>query len=265
MYVGKVCLSYSSPSGYVNILPFSDLHLGNKLCDLDLFKKHLKLLDEENTYWFCLGDMIDSVVLSDPRFDPKSCGLGDIVLDYADTLIELLEPYKDTCLGYLTGNHEEKLRKKAQIDVSRYIAKQLGVTYMGLVSLLYVSFSRKSHSCGQVWLLTHGSFNGQTRYGKIRKAEELSQKFDADIYFSGHTHDKVYTRVVTYTVNRVGQLVEKERVFVITGGYLRGYSDSVDEYCYVERKLLKPLPLGTPLVRIYPECKRVDVYDNPVW
>jgi len=257
MYVGKVNIPYNSASDYIELIPFSDLHFGNKLCDWNTFKNYTKLLDNENVYWMCLGDMLDSIIVSDPRFDTKSCGIGDMVLDYADKIVDVLQPYTDTCIGYLTGNHEEKLRKKVQIDISRYIAKQLGVTYMGYNSLLYLSFNRKHHNSSMVLFATHGYFNGQSRSGRIRRVEDLCEYFDADIYLFAHTHDLMSTKTTVYSVNRSGQLIQKEKVFILTGGYLKGYSTSVDEYNYVETKLLKPTQIGSPIVRIYPEYKHV--------
>jgi len=260
MYTGKVSFEYSTPSDYISILPLGDLHYGSTLCDFDAFKRAVKVLDNENTYWCLMGDVIDSIVITDPRFDYRNSSLGDIILDHADTIVDCLLPYKDTCIGVLTGNHEDKLRQKCQIDISRYIAKQLGAAYMGMTALLYLSFKRSTHYESYTMFLVHGGANVSTRQGRVRKLEELAQIADADIYLQAHFHDLISTKSVTFGVNKAGKLVTKEKTFVVTGGYLRAYENG--DSSYVERKLLKPLIIGSPLVQIYPEQSRVEVIQN---
>ena len=261
MYAGKVTIEYDSPSDVVSILPLGDVHYGSTLCDFDAFKRVVSILSEERVYWCLMGDMVDSIVISDPRFDYTTSSIGDIILDHADTIIEVLEPYKDLCLGVLTGNHEDKLRQKCQVDISRYIAKRLGAKYLGMSALLYVSFKRDKHYESYSMFLVHGEDSVSTRQGRIRKLEELTQIADADLYLKAHYHDLLTTKTVTFGVNKAGKLITKEKTFVLTGGYLKAYTNGSDS-SYVERKLLKPLVIGSPLVQIYPELKKVEVVQN---
>ena len=117
-------------------------------------------------------------------------------------------------------------------------------------------FRRNGHSESLRLFATHGAYNGHKRSGRITRIEDLSSFVDADVYLMAHTHDMLYTQDVVYSVNKAGQRVTKVRTYVLTGGYLSGYVDGSD-YNYVETKVLKPLIVGTPIVRIYPELKKV--------
>lgn len=248
MHVDSITIPYK---GCVDFIILSDLHYGAESCDIDSFQKVVKnYLD--GRYWFVLGDMLDSIIYSDRRFDYKSCRINDII-HLANDLIDMLKPYSDKCLGYITGNHEEALRKKTQIDVSQYIAEQLGVPYFGYSAYLLMRFHRVNHS--ELWrfFLSHGSYSGSTRCGKIRKIESLSDIYDADIYITGHMHDLVYTEDFCYTLDNKGNLKEKKRYYIISGGYLKPFDN------YVEHKLMKPTRIGSPLLRIHPEKREVNI------
>lgn len=248
MYVGKLNIPYKSS---VNFIILSDLHYGSNACDIDRFKKVVNKYLEDN-YWFALGDMLDSIITSDKRFDYRSCEVDDI-LTIADELINILKPYSSNCLGYITGNHEEALRRKTQIDISQYIANMLGVQYMGYSAYLLLRFYREHHS--ELWklYLTHGSYSGAIRYGKIRKLESLANIYDADIYICGHVHDLLYTDDMYYTLDNNGNLQEKHRYYIIAGSYLKPFDN------YVEYKGIKPSRLGSPILTVYPEKRKVDI------
>jgi len=261
MYSSKLVLEYTSPSDFIDFVPISDVHYGSTLCDFDAFKKTVASLNTENRYWFLLGDIIDSIIVTDPRFDFRTTNVGDILLDHVETILDIISPFKDTCLGVLTGNHEDKLRRKCQIDISKYIAKQLNAPYMGTSALLYLSFRRNTHTEAYTMMLVHGGVNVNTRQGRIRKVEELATIADADIYVQAHYHDLLHTRTVHFSVNKAGKLVTREKVYVLSGGYLKAYMTDSDT-SYVEQKLLKPLVIGTPVIRIYPEMRKIEVLEN---
>lgn len=243
----------------VAIIPIGDIHIGNKNADLAAVKKVIKTVEENGYYWIGMGDYADSILPNDRRYDfdviDKSLATPQAQLDYLE---DLFHPIREKCLGLLTGNHEDVIRRRYQFDLTRILCKVLDVEYLGYNTFYRLKFVREGHRRKFDFFATHGFFNGRTRSGRITRVEKLAEFIEANLYLMGHTHDLMVTTDIIYSLNTATKLVEKERTFVLTGGFLRGYVDKRD-FGYVERKLLKPVKVGVPIIRINPETLRVRV------
>ena len=79
---------------------------------------------------------------------------------------------------------------------------------------------------------------------------------EADIYFMGHVHEQKGQRNVRLGANATcDKLSARESIGVITGSYLKTYSNKCTSYGEV--KGYTPTPLGAARVTIRPETREI--------
>jgi hypothetical protein len=161
-------------------------------------------------------------------------------------IVELLEPYKDRCLGLLTGNHEERTFKQSGHDPSRAMAKMLDVPY-----LRYGAFLRLLvNGVGYTVYATHGGSGAATSAGKLNAVKKLANWADADIYLMGHMHDLIVDSQIRKVLDLRNKVVrDKRTTFCVTGSFLN-YEDS-----YSEMKCYSPGRIGSPRIRLSGESE----------
>ena len=115
------------------IIPIGDIHIGAAGCDEDLLRDTVKFIkSKRNAYWIGMGDYIDAINMSDPRFDAKTLApwikmvnLADLAGAQLERFIEILSPIADKCLCMLTGNHEDVIKKYYERDVYSEIVTRI--------------------------------------------------------------------------------------------------------------------------------------------
>ncbi len=258
MRIGSHVINYKF-GDEITIIPIGDMHIGNKNSDIDAIKKVIKTIEENGYYWIGMGDYADSIIPKDRRYDydvlDKRFATPQEQLEYLE---DLFYPIREKCLGLLSGNHEDVIRRISQFDLTKTLCKLLNVEYLGYNTFYRLKFIREGRRRKLDFFATHGFFNGRTRSGRITRVEKLAEFIEADLYLMGHTHDLMVTTDIIYKLNSATKLTEKERTFVLTGGFLRGYVDKRD-FGYIERKLLKPVKVGVPIIRTNPETLKVRV------
>lgn len=118
--------AYTLKGNKLHIFPLSDLHLGSKHCNTDFFYTWCELFDdlEKNKIIYCLGDLID---MTSNNLDPSSASSS---VDEAITdLVDMLESYKQYIRYYVAGNHEVRVKRFFDFDVSRLIAEEFDCNY----------------------------------------------------------------------------------------------------------------------------------------
>jgi predicted phosphodiesterase len=155
--------------------------------------------------------------------------------DQIDMAVKLLEPIKDKILCILDGNHEERTKRVAGIDITSFMAFRLGVeeiysTGTGAV-LLDLKFG-KGHRSGVktashhfTVVVAHGARSGVS-IGSAATGLEGLQKIivNADLYVIGHTHKILNFIKEVYFVNSYGFLETKIQYYINATAFLR-YGD----------------------------------------
>ena len=99
----------------------------------------------------------------------------------------------------------------------------------------------------------HGAGASATPCGKARRLQVFMESFLADAYFIGHVHGKHILNLVQVGADRnCKHLVERTRIGIITGSYLRTYGEG-DMAGYGERAGYRPSPLGATIIEYGPE------------
>ena len=177
----------------VELLIIADYHYADPHSDHDAIKRDLEYLKtHNNAYCVLAGDLLDCALKS---------SLGDVYVNLSpmeelSTMMDLLEPIKDKIVGIVGGNHESRHYKTNGVDMTRLIAKQLGIEdkYSTDTALIFLRFGRTDNHTHHhrpilyTIYLTHGTGGGRKEGGKIQRLVDLSAIVDADIFVMGHTH-----------------------------------------------------------------------------
>ncbi len=234
------CYNFKTKGNY-RVTALGDMHFGSKECDVKLFEEKLKWLKKQEDLGIVLmGDLINCGT----RY---SVGAGTYDDDWNpqeqyEHMIDYLKPLKDKILLVHHGNHEERIRKETSFDITKLLAKELGVPY----AEDYTALTKlRVNNNNYVVCSTHGSGSGTTAAGKMNACMKLANITDADLYLYGHTHALSHAvtpyRKVDYKNKTIKEL---ERHFVLTGSFVKWDGG------YGEQKHYSLLKRGMPTVTL---------------
>lgn len=225
------------------LAPIGDVHYGSKDCDTTYFTNSIGWVkSNKDIRVILMGDLINcgtktsvGAGVFDDSYNPEAQYEG---------MLEMLKPIKSQILGVHSGNHEERIRELTSLDLSKMLARELGVTYLGYSALTKIRVNKFNYSV----FSTHGSSSAMTTNGKLVGCKRMQDVADADIYLYGHTHG-LANEVMSYRKidfkNKV--IVERKRHFVLTGNFTNW------DGSYGEKKGYALLKKG---------CPRVDLFGN---
>jgi hypothetical protein len=264
-------VQYKKPSEKFYIIGLGDIHLGSAGCDRERLQEIIDYIKvTKNCFWIGMGDYAECINPADPRFDPRSVDkelkvedLSDLVSKQYQIVKKLLNPIKDRCIALLSGNHEELIRLKYYRDIALDLARDLKTSYLGYCGFIRLHFRRHipgSFYHGETYLIfvAHGTGNARTSGAKINRIERLAEGFLADIVMIAHEHKKIIAPpILGLTVPLKGEkkLIEKKRLAIMTGGFLKGYVQGATSY--IERKMYSPSDLGCVKIIVEPEKRNL--------
>ena len=224
----------------LTIIPISDVHLGDKTCNIKAFKAILeRVKNEENTYAILNGDLCNIALKSSVSdvYENKS------PMEEVAELIDYLEPIKDKILVISNGNHEDRIKKDTSIDVLWLVAKQLGIEecYSPSWWYLYLSFGMCNKHRPLTYTISgyHGAGGSTTSGAKINRAKKMGQVVVADCYLMSHVHEPINTKSVIFTPDyQHRSLVKRELFYCVSNSFVE-YEDS-----YAEKMGLLPSHTG---------------------
>ena len=217
-------------------------------------------------YWLHLGDMFDAVNFTDKRFDPRTMDerlwrqVGTNWARYQDVVVdEAMQDYAPImpkCLGILRGNHEDKMMRDLH-NMRDLIGSMLALygnkhpnapapwaAPLPSPTLLQLRFTRtEGHKrdkrgeragCKVYRIYAHHGFGGAgTLTGKTgRLAAAAGWCPDADLFISGHFHDKLIRPIdVLRVVDAKVPYVRAERKhLILASSYARTYAPGTELY-----------------------------------
>ena len=226
----------------LEIVPLADLHIGDKLSDIQLIKERVEYVRaNENVYCLLNGDILNN---------STKTSVGDV---YSETLtpmeqlteaVKLFEPIKDKILCVTNGNHEARTWKNDGIDLMAILCKQLGIEerYCKESALVFLRFGKESRGMHEtngsgkvrrityILFVTHGSGGGRKEGAKAIRLADMASIVDADIYIHSHTHLPMTMKQAFYrtdvrnsTVSLVDKLFINTSACLNYGGYGEAY------------------------------------------
>ena len=217
----------------VVIIPIADVHIGDKLSNLRLLKEVLtRIKNEPNTYTIINGDLCN-MALKNSKSDVYKDSLSP--MEQVITVTDLLRDIKDKILVLGTGNHEDRTAKETNIDVTRLIARELGIEdrYADAWWYLYLSLGKDKKGRAVTYGITgvHGYGGGRKSGGKINRLEDMSQVVIADLYLMSHTHKPISTKGCIYVpYYQSKSLMKEEMYYLMTNSFLEsngGYAEKM--------------------------------------
>ena len=177
----------------IELLVLADYHYADPHSDHDAIRKDIDYVNShENAYCALAGDLLDCALKS---------SLGDAYtnlspMEELTAMMDLIQPIAHKVLAIVGGNHEARHYKTNGVDMTRLLAKQLGIEdkYSPDTALIFLRVGadagRTRHHRPILYTiyLTHGSGGGRKEGSKIQRLADYAQIVDADIYICGHTH-----------------------------------------------------------------------------
>lgn len=210
----------------------SDWHFDNPKCNRELLFKHLdkakklgaKIVVTGDLFCFMQGKYDPRGSKSDIRPEHNKNNYLDCVIN--DTAEKLL-PYAKNILLISRGNHETSVSRRAETDVMERFIERLNLlsgadiqigNYSGYYTLQfgYKNGCRRSLTVGY----SHGNWGGIITKGTLSVVRQAAIMPDADVIFSGHTHDGWIMPQPRLVRNQNSKKVEvKNQWHVKTGTY----------------------------------------------
>lgn len=238
----------------IEIHTFADEHIGDEHSDIKRVIDRIEYVkNTPNAYCILNGDIMDNATKT---------SIGDTYTQVFNPMeqlakaVELFEPIKDKILCITHGNHENRTYKKEGINLSRLIAKQLGIEdrYTPTSAVLFIRVGelssgwKESNGSGKIrqicytLYVLHGSGGGRKEGAKAIRLADMASIIDCDIYIHSHTHLPMIMKQAYHRIdprNNAVALVNK--LFVNTAANLN-YGG------YGEAQAFKPSSKDTPII-----------------
>jgi len=260
--------SPNSPSWEFWLLVTADQHWDNPKSNRELQLEHLELARKRGAVVMSAGDYF---CLMQGKYDKRSnksaVRLEHNVDNYIDAVVDdaadWLAPYADLYSVVATGNHEEGVNKRYEINIidrfcgAVYSKTQQSIYNGGYSGYMMFKFrgqpnARSKHTCDTVILrYEHGAGGAAPVTGGVIEAHRRGLYFpDADIMVSGHNHNSWMVEYARQRLcKRTGNLRQDLQVHIKTPSYKNGYGDGFSSW---EATMgMPPKPEGAYWVRFY--------------
>lgn len=214
----------------LEILPLSDVHIGDKLVDKNRLESFInEVLEKPNRYVIVNGDILNWATKSS-----VSDVYSEVLTpnEQIDEAVKLLRPIKDRILVIIDGNHEKRAWKSDGISPMYQVAKRLDIfdRYSDGAYLLFLSFGKsQGRSCRKMIYSIYGrhyTSGGKKAGGKANALEDMTMIVDADIYLVSHSHLPLGMKKSFFRcdyrnrkVTQVDKLFVNSNAFLNYGGY----------------------------------------------
>jgi UDP-2,3-diacylglucosamine pyrophosphatase LpxH len=259
---------------YHRIYAIGDIHIGAAECDYEEFTRCIREIEEDdNCAVIVMGDVIDAVGTSDPRFemeclDPRFQGpkaLRNLPKAQCDYAIKHFRRIKDKIVAWLTGNHEDAVKRHSakagyEFSPTDYMLEQLeieevGMDYEGYLSLEFRADNAPKKGADVLTLYVHhGNGGGILPGGKMNKMDKALNAVEADAFLMGHTHELLAGRKGRLRWED-GVLSVHDMLMVNTGTFLKTYSSDTEKKKsgYGARALYAPVSIGMARLIAWPK------------
>ena len=249
------------------LYPIGDSQIGAQGSRPDKLRKHTRsALLKGNPRFVGVGDPIDLVspsnremLASMPLYDSPLDAIEAAGAMASNKFLAAVKGTEGKWAACVEGHHYISYRDGLTSD--QKIATALGAQFMGTSGMLHLRFKRHkgvSSIVCRVWL-HHGEGSGAMLSAPMNKLERFMDGVDADIYIIGH-----YTRQIMapkprlFTSNDTPpKWKSRTRWMICAGGWYEGYQagsmwGNRPRGTYVERKMLSPVTMGAPYIKITP-------------
>ena len=237
------------------VLLMSDVHWDNPKCDWALLKKHLTEARDYDAPVIDNGDFFDCMGGKwDKRANKSDLRPEHQNAHYLDSLVttaaDFLKPWQDLLTVRGQGNHETSILKHHETNLTDRLVERLRAQGAASIALGgysgYIVFITSNAGRIKPYKLHyhhgHGGGGAVTR-GVIQTNRHAVYLADADLVFTGHTHDSWKVPIARVKLNADCTILEHTRQeHVSAPGYKEEYGDGYAGW-HVERGA-PPKPTG---------------------
>ncbi len=230
-HVTFVDIDFSGHSDSANFMLVSDVHLDNVHCDQSLFKLHLEQAVEEDAHIFDGGDYFCGMQgRYDPRADKSQLRPELQTNDYLGALVKyncgFIQPYAKRIILMRKGNHETSILRHNQLDLNQSLVAMLNDrTGSNIMAGGYSGWTffrcKRAQQKGCIKMFAHHGYGGAAPVsrGLIQTNRMAVWLPDADIVWTGHTHNEWVVPIGRRRINGHGTVWNDEQLHVKTPGY----------------------------------------------
>jgi len=225
----------------IKIIALGDIHLGSPQSKVLEVAKLIEKSDDK-TYFIFVGDVIDNAIIDsvsnvyEQTQSPQKALSG---------FAELLKLTKGRTLAVVSGNHEERTRRRVGVDLLEVVCSDLSVPYENDIFALDVSVGNGKSGRGSAGrssysiVIGHGYTAARTTGGKITANGRIIDVIsNADIYITGHTHQPSIVKTSRFEIDSRNKKLMRREMYLITIPAWLGYEK------YAARKFMHPGALG---------------------
>lgn len=254
--IHKITIDLDRVGDEQRVLLMSDVHWDNPKCDRDLLARHLDQAREYNAPVIDNGDFFCAMQGKwDKRANKNDLRPEHQTAKYLDSLVDtatdFLKPWNHLLTIRGQGNHETAILKNHETDLTQRLTERLRSSgaehvalggYSGWV-VFDLNYQGRHKPCKLHYHHGHGGGGAVTR-GVIQTNRQAVYLADADIVFTGHTHDAWQVPIARVRLNQDNTKLEHTRqVHVRVAGYKEEYGDGYGGW-HVERGGA-PKPVGS--------------------
>lgn len=222
--IHEVSFDYRSQKDWGQwVLLMSDEHYDSPNCDRKLLKRHHEEAKAKNAPIFKFGDIFDCM---GGKYDPRT-HKGDIRpehvrKDYFDAITQdAIGFYKDYHVAFVSdGNHEENVLNRHETDLVGNLSRGLACARGYYSGWLRFSFYDKGKAKRKFDLYYDHGMGGNSPVTKgTISTNRRGVAYDADIFVSGHNHNRWTMELMREHVDKVGSVKTKQQLHINTGTY----------------------------------------------
>jgi len=210
---------------YSEVLFIGDVHWGSPQCDKQKFLAMLDYAKKHLIYVFLMGDLIEMATRGSVGagvYEQETIGDSQF-----EQMVAWLKPLasKKLILGTHRGNHEARVYEQTGIDISKALARELSVPYLGDACWSKFSVGQQTYTIYSLHGRTGCRFDGTA----LLAVERIAVSFAADLVAHGHSHKAISSNIIYQKVIN-GVVKEFKKFLLITGSYLKydgGYGQTV--------------------------------------
>lgn len=248
----------------------SDAHIDNAHADRAMFDRHMKLCRERNARWMSNGDFLCLMQGSwDLRKDVSACRPEHQNGRYLDAVInttaDYIAPHADMALLFAPGNHETAVKRRHDTDMNERLVEAAKArnkecaayagSYANWVRFVVRGSNRRQLIGSSVVMYMHHGYGGggPVTRGTIQTSRMAVYLPDADIIWTGHTHDEWIMPIQRARLSPHGRPYTDRVMHVRSPGYKDEFSE---QNGWAVEKGMPPKPKGALWLRFYMDTFR---------
>ena len=252
-------------------LLISDAHIDNAHADRAMFEKHMRQCRERGAKWMSNGDFLCCMQGKwDPRSDTSACRPEHREGRYLDSVItttaDYIAPHADMALLFAPGNHETAIKRRHETDMTQRLVEATRArnpkcqafagSYANWVRFVVRNKDRRQLLGNSLVMYMHHGYGGggPVTRGTIQTSRMAVYLPDADIIWTGHTHDEWIMPIQRARLSLHGRPYLDRVLHVRSPGYKDEFSE---QNGWAVEKGMPPKPKGALWLRFYMEnCRQ---------